>query len=1042
MHRELSSVTMSIHFDQPVWLWLLALSVPMAVAGAAWFSSMSMLRRWTCIVSRIVLIAAIAAMLAGATAVRTTESLATIAILDHSGSVASFFESKTSEGEPVVAMEAMRRALAGGLESSDRRADDRAGIVLLGARASAWAAPTRGDPLVEALEVPTTDGTDIAAAIRLARAMVPADSTGRIVLFTDGNQTSGDALAEARLARAAGTPIDVVPLRYSVRSEVIVESVDAPSVAPANAPVVVRVSIRSTGPARGTLELLNNGVSIDTTPDEPGTGRRLTLEAGRRVELIETVLPAGRVHRFEAVFLPDAADPARPELGFAADRVVSNNRAEAVTFSSAAGMILQIDGVGGGNPTGEGATLKAALEASGLQVQLVSPDAAPRDLLALEAFDLVLLSNVAAESLREESVAALSRYVTELAGGLVMIGGPDSFGAGGWKDTLIEPLLPVLLDLPEQLIKPSAAVVLVLDNSGSMNFGVMGSHYSQQEIANEGAALAIESMDKTDLVGVITFNSDFRVRIPLDRNRDPKKSAEVVRAITAGGGTDCGPALRAAGEMLDAAAEQAEVRHIVVLSDGKSKGAEQLPQIARELAARGIKVSTIAVGMQADSLTMAEMAAEGEGRFYRVTDPTVLPRILVKAVRVVRSPLVREGDFEPLVLATGSPLVQGLSQGMPPLGGLVLTQPREEPTVVYAMMTPSGEPLLAHWNAGLGRVAAFTSDAHDWAGRWVQWPGYGQLWTQIARTISRPATDRRQELSMSLDGDVLRLRLDASDASGQPLDLMSVAGAVYAPNGERTEVRLSQSGPGRYEATLPAEQGGTYIATLAPQRNGRAMSPVVGGLSRARGFEYANLRSNDELLAAIAAESGGRIIELADLSTSNLFDRASVRPQEARLPLWPLLLVWSVGLMLVDIGTRRIAWDRLLSREFGATLRRDAAAAMKGRGAEAAAASERLRRFEPALGNAGTNAAAGTLSADDAVAIVREQAERRRQSRQRGVVPASQAAPAADKPAAPSPPERTGPARPDVEAPEEEAGGLLAAKRRARKRIDEQREEA
>ncbi len=1019
---------MSIHFDQPVWLWLLTLAAPMATAGLLWFNSMSRLRRWACVVARVFLISAVAGMLAGATAVRTTSSLTTIAVFDCSGSVDAFFDSRDQTGRYGRPLDSMREALSAALQHSGRGPDDRAGVVLLGEHPIAWSAPTRGDPLSAAIETPASDGSDIAAAIRLARAMVPADSTGRIVLFTDGNQTRGDALSEARLARAAGTPIDVVPLRYRVESEVVVESVDAPAIAPAKAPVIIRVSIRSTGAASGTLDLLHNGANVDATPGEPGTGRRVLLRPGRHVELIETELLAGRVHRFEAVFTPDPADPSHPETGFAADRVAANNRAEAVTFSVSPGMVLQIDGVGGGNPAGGGAPLKSALEASGMTVQMVSPEAAPRDLLELEAYDLVLLSNVGAESLREESVAALARYVTELAGGLVMIGGPESFGAGGWKGTPIEPLLPVLLDLPEQLIKPSAAVVLVLDNSGSMNAGVMGSPYSQQEIANEGAALAIESMDRTDLVGVITFNSDFKVQIPLQRNRDPKKSAEIVRSISAGGGTDCGPALNAAAGMLDDSAGEAEVRHIIVLSDGKSKGASQLPELAGRLAQRGIRVSTIAVGMQADSVTLAEMATRGDGRFYRVVDPKVLPRILIKAVRVVRSPLIRVGDFEPIVLATGSPLVQGLPAGMPPLGGVVLTQPRDTPTVVEAMSTPTGEPLLAHWNAGLGRVAAFTSDAHDWAGRWLEWPGYGQLWTRIARFTTRPPTDRRQELSMSLEGDTLRLRLDAADDLGKPLDLLSVPGAVYSPGGERIDVRLSQTGPGRYEGAVPAESSGTYVATFSPRRNGQALSPVIGGVSRTAGLEYASLRSNDDLLAAIATESGGRLIELDSLAGANVFDRSAVRPVEARLPLWPALLAWSIALLLVDIGTRRIAWDRLLSREFGASLRRDAAAVLKARGAQAAATAERLRRVEPALGSAATTPAGGGLGAEDAVAIVREQAERRRQARRQASV----------APTGTSPSHRI--AEPGASASPDESGGLLAAKRRAQQRIDEQRE--
>lgn len=1015
---------MTLRFDEPLWLWAVALAVPMAVVGARWFVSMSRVRRWTCILARCTLLLVVVAMLAGATAVRRTQTLAVVAVIDASGSVEAFFEARDRDGRAIPAMQAIAAALRPAL--APRGPDDLRGVVVFGREAFAWSPVSRQDPFEEPLEPRVGEGTNIAEALRLARAMIPADATGRIVLVSDGNQTAGDALSEARAARAVA-PIDTVVLRYRVESETIVESVDAPTVAPANSPVNVRVTIRATAPARGTLTLLNNGEPIDISPDGPGLGLRLELAPGRRVLVLQTPPLRGRVHRFEAVYSPDLVDPDDPASGFVGDRVAANNRAAAFTFSPAAGAVLLVDGVGGGRPDGPGSPLRLALERGGLEVRMVSAEAMPTDLLGLEAFDLVILQNVPRHALAEQTHALLASYVTDLGGGLVMVGGPESFGAGGWKGSAVEPLLPVVLDLPEQLIKPSAAVVLVLDNSGSMNRTVMGSTLSQMQIANEGAALAVESMDSTDLVGVVVFNSNHWVLVPLGPNSNAAQTAAKIRGIWADGGTNLGPALRDAGRMLDGV--EAEVRHVVVLSDGKSVAMETLPVISRSLHERGIMVSTIAVGDRADSETMATMAEVGGGRFYRVIDPNILPRILVKAVRVVRSPLVREGDFSPVVLGTGSTLTDGLPTGVPPLGGLVLTQARQEPTVVYAMATPTGEPLLAHWNAGLGRVAAFTSDAHHWAARWLDWPGYERLWTQIARAISRPPADRRQEFSMELVGDRLRMRLDATDDDGRPQDMLAVPGAVYAPDGRRIDIRLGQTGPGRYEAEIAAEETGTYVAMLAPRRGGVALAPVVGGATRSGGAEYARLESNESLLAAIADVSGGRVIEFDQLHATALHDRAGVRPTEARTPLWPLLLPWAVVLLLVDVGARRIAWDRLLSRELGASLRREAAAAMRGRGEQAAATAERLRRAEGAAARQ-VEPARGPLTEADAMAIVREQAERRRAERE--------AARRAQQRVEPATAPTTVRQREDQAPAPESEGGLAAAKRRARQRIEEQ----
>src|SRR5690606_35827230 len=111
------------------------------------------------------------------------------------------------------------------------------------------------------------------------------------------------------------------------------------------------------------------------------------------------------------------------------------------------------------------------------------------------------------------------------------------------------------------------------------------------------------------------------------------------------------------------------------------------------------------VGDGADAETLDRMAVEGGGTFYQVVNPNVLPQVFLRAVRVARSPMVREGAFEPVVTASGSPLTAGLGDP-PPLLGVTLTGERDDPLIALAMRTPQGEPLLAHWTVGLGQVAA------------------------------------------------------------------------------------------------------------------------------------------------------------------------------------------------------------------------------------------------------------------------------------------------------------------------------------------------
>src|SRR5262245_51695711 len=87
---------MNLHFEEPLWLWLLAVLVPLAAAGAAWFASMSPARRLSALLARLTLYAILIAMLAGAARIQKTDHLAVVALVDISGSVRRYGSALTA----------------------------------------------------------------------------------------------------------------------------------------------------------------------------------------------------------------------------------------------------------------------------------------------------------------------------------------------------------------------------------------------------------------------------------------------------------------------------------------------------------------------------------------------------------------------------------------------------------------------------------------------------------------------------------------------------------------------------------------------------------------------------------------------------------------------------------------------------------------------------------------------------------------------------------------------------------------------------------
>ena len=987
--------------DDPRWLVLVLVGLACAGLGWRWLRAVPRMRRVPAVGARVLLALACALALAGLHADRRTDRVAVVAAVDVSQSVRSFADfGLDADGRPLTPREAAWDLLA--RASTERRPDDPFGLIVFDGRVTALATPGVDDPLARPIAHDAVDGTDIPGAVRLARSLLPSEAEGRIVLITDGRTTRG-SLDEIN----TDVPVDVAPIAYTVERETIVESFDMPSRAASGAEIQARVVLRSTGPARGVLTVLRDGRPIDLTPDRPGDGVRFEAETGgRHVVPLRFALPEGRLHRYEVVYEPDRAEDAGRTVLFG-DTSQANNRASSFTITRAPGAVLLVDG----SARADEGTLVRTLRAAGRDVETTTPSAFPPDLLALEAYDLIVLEDVPFDALPAGSDKRLDAYARDFGGGVLFVGGRNALTAGGWRGSQVEDALPVRLEIPDRVTMPEAAVLFVLDRSGSMSRPVLGSSQSQQEIANRAAAGAIDTLDPGDLVGVIAFSHFPQVVVPMGPIDDPEGVKNAVLGINATGGTNLAVALDQAIEQFRGV--ESRTKHVIVLSDGISLESERLPGLAQRLIDSGVKVSTIAVGDDADVDMLRTVAEQGGGIFYRVVNPAVLPQVFVRAIRVVREPAVRETPFGPIVVDPDSPVMSGVGP-VPRLGGVVLSTRRERAST--PVVTPDDEPVVAYWPVELGRVAAVTTDADRWAAQWAATPGFARFWTNLSAWTARAIDDTPGELRMIARGDAADLVYEARGDAGEPLDGMTVAVNLYPPDGAAREVELRQTGPGRYEATARNLPGGTTVGAARASLDDRPLPPAIAGVSVRAGSEDQFLSSDEAGLARLAARTGGRVLGWD--SPEDLFARFE-RPRVLRSALWPALLIAALALFLIDVAMRRLAWDRWVE-----SARADTLAVSRAPGGSSL---ERLRTGRPAA------AQAPQIPSGDA------EAERRRAERERAdrLVAEAKARSAASRNAPP-----TGDApRPDekaadtpADAPQEESG-LLAAKRRARERF-------
>ncbi|MEQ1505719.1 MAG: VWA domain-containing protein, partial [Myxococcota bacterium] len=806
---------MSLGLERPEWL-LLLLLIPVMIAITR-FGRRSFRRgRWLVVLGlRSALLAAIALALAEPTLRRPVDDLAVVFVIDGSASVGPAGEAR--------ALGFVRDSLA------QARERDQAAVVVFGADAVVES------ELQSSLEVhalhsrPNAHQSDLAAGLRLGTALLPADRTRRVILLTDGEQTRGDAAGQALLAAGDDLEIAVVPLGASDQPEVLLEDVVAPATVDEGAAYEVKVVARSEQPAVGVLRLYDNDRYLGEM--------KVELEAGQsRVLSFRQEADGPGLHRFRAQLEVDAAVDGQPE----------NNVGVATVQVRGRPAVLLVE-----RDPGQSTHLAAVLRGEGFDVTETNAAGLPPDLPGLRRYAAVFLSDVPSYAVGASTQEALEAYVRDLGYGLVMLGGDESFGLGGWYRSPVERALPVQMDISDKARFPKLGMVLALDKSCSMGGGAG----SKLGMAKEAAIRTAELLSDRDSIGVVTFDGASSWVTPLAPLEGRRQGViDDVAAIRSGGGTDIYPALDAAIHGLQAS--DTALKHIVLLSDGMTSPGDFQGLLS---GAGAVTLTSVAIGSDADQTTMKQLSGWGHGQFYYVTDQHAIPAIFTReALLATRSFLIEE----PFVPALGMPsdLTRGL-QGvpMPTLGGYVATEAKDR--AVVAMTTRHGDavdPVLAHWRYGLGRSVAFTSDAKArWASSWVGTDSYVRLWTQVARWVAGgTASNGIGAVAEIADGELV-ITVDALDPAGGFRNFLDGKARVVAPDLTVHELPLHQVGPGRYEARMDVDRDGSWLAGVELAAGDAVVGQVVAEAVQPYSPEFRRRGAGASLLAELGRIGGG-----------------------------------------------------------------------------------------------------------------------------------------------------------------------------------------
>lgn len=590
----------------------------------------------------------------------------------------------------------------------------------------------------------------------------PASRRG-VVLVSDGHWRS-DVAGLLQQTSNAGVPVFWLPAESDDRSARIV-SVDAPT--RARPGQRVQVSVEADAPETGNYSVViyANDEPVGRRPYSPGNPATFRV----RVPDIDTL-------RLDAELI-DA------DTGQSSDRLRGGSLVNVTT----APRVLVI--ANGFSPIAE------SLASGGWPVMQVAPKAFTGLVDPVSSYSALILDNVAISDMPATAWSVITAAVQRSALGLLVLGGPDSFGLGAYRGSALETVLPVISEPPQD--ETPASMVFLIDISGSMARQPGGS--DDLRAARDAVLYTAAALRPADRVGMIGFDVEARQLLALSMRDDHTAAIRQAWPAQASGGTSVIAALNLARSAL--ARDPAEQKLVLLVTDGML-APEDLAELETGLKDGDFEFIAMIISDGRTEAPLSRIEIGDRGLLLMIDDVLRLPELMRDEVESLRPALVNDRT-SPIVLS--APPVSGLPVNWPALDAYVVTRARPEANVILS--AEGGEPLLAAWTAGAGRVLALTGGLNQWAADWLTWPQWPELAAGLMNYIA--VTDRGLVRVSIEQQPANRISVLVDTGSAREMSA-SLPARLVPPLGPPVEISLTPDAPGRYRASMMVDQVGQY----------------------------------------------------------------------------------------------------------------------------------------------------------------------------------------------------------------------------------------
>ena len=791
-------------------------------------------------------------------------------------------------------------------------------------------------------ELPDDSATDIASALEFAKNQLHSPQTAKIVLISDGLETDGSAMRVVRTLTAQGIHLDAVhfPSRRE-GDEVQITSVETPDDnLSINGKFNINVTLTSSMTGSANLTLYDNGAA-----SEPVS---VNLVGGTQTVVIE--------HEFSEFGLHELCVRMETPEG---DTLTQNNVYYTYIYLENFDKVMILEGF-----EDEGKALEELLAEQELietkQYKVdrfyVGAENVPKTLSDLRQYDEIILVNISNGDLEtympEGFDKILEQYVSEVGGGLLTVGGkePDSSDEAPVahaynRDDLNPPpaegmpiRTPTTLQemLPVQAIEytPPAAVVIIIDRSGSMGPSAGSGDMSKLDLAKEGALACLHALSERDYCGVIALDTTAAEEVQLLPRTQEARIEAAIASIEIGGGTAYKPSIEAAGITLNLQRD-VEKRHIILVSDGQPGDSyAEFGPIIQYYMNLGITFSVFSLGNpNAEMARVSELAQDGVLGFYTYENPTDPVNGISQIVRQMREVLndesiknVTYGEFRPVVRSYTSVMSGIMQDDMPKLKGFFGTKAKDDATVVLTHPT-SYVPIYAQWDYGKdgkGRVGSFMCDLSggDWSGDFMKNEFGVRFLCNVVNALFPRQNVRPRDIEVDLERDnyttTMNIYADLDESETLELTVRG-RGTEFEGGEEVVETKVWTASDAYSRHSFRTLRAGIYEITLQKKD---ADGNVIPGSEYRTYISFSYSKEFDafidrtgcaEFLRTLAERGNGSLLETEE--AGKIFEEFARGMQRTYNPTLVLIII-ALVLFLLDVAVRKFKfkWPHEIAR--------------------------------------------------------------------------------------------------------------------------------